>query len=117
MLRSPANAQTAMRALSRRVSATAFAMMIGGLFWAEAGGRTAAWPGIPVKSLAGLLSPAAGEGALMLMSAGIALLCLLPGLALVRAIGIQVRSRRYWDVGVTAIVILELLAGIAGIGH
>jgi uncharacterized membrane protein len=52
---------------------------------------------------------------MLAMNAGLVMLCLLPGLRIVLALGIYLRRRSLVDFMVAAIVLLELLLSMIGI--
>jgi len=109
--------EVAMKRASLVVSLAALALMVGGLCWHLAARRLPVWPGDTVIPLAGLFHPRRADPAILAASAGMLLLGLLPAMRVVLALGIYAGRRRWADVVLAIIVVLELAASLIGIGR
>ncbi len=109
--------EVVMKRASLLVSLAALALMVGGLSAHLARERLAAWPGDAVIPLSGLLHPLAADPAVLVVSAGVLLLGLLPAMRVLLALGIYLGRRKSADVAVALVVILELAASLIGIGR
>jgi uncharacterized membrane protein len=106
----------AMKKASSVIASAAAILMLGGLLWFWADRGLSFWPGDPVTPLIKLIHPSVFREPLPVMSAGLGLLSLLPGLRILLALGIYLRRRKIMEGIVAAIVLLELLLSMAGIG-
>ena len=109
--------EVAMKRASLVVSLAALALMVGGLCWHLAAQRLREWPGDTVMPLTGLFHPRTTDPAILAVSAGVLLLGLLPAMRVVLALGIYAGRRRWADVVLAIIVVLELAASLIGIGQ
>jgi hypothetical protein len=106
-----------MKRASLVVSLFAFVLMVGGLCWHMAARGLPAWPGDTVIPLTGLFHPRAADPAVLAISAGILLLGFLPAMRVILVLGIYAGRRRWADVVLAGIVVLELAASLIGVGR
>lgn len=114
---SPEEVEVAMKGASLAVSLVAVVLMLGGLLWLLSDEGLSFWPGSSVTPLPAFRHPQKVSTPLLAMSAGLVLLGLLPVLRVALALRIYARRRKFTDVVVALIVLLELLASLAGLGR
>jgi uncharacterized membrane protein len=99
----------AMKLASLVLAVTAVSLMLAGLLWFWAAQGLSSWPGSSVTPLWDFSSIRNLHGPTLAMSIGLVMLCLLPGLRILIALGIYLRRRNFVEVMIAAIVLLELL--------
>jgi hypothetical protein len=105
----PENMETAMQKISLGVSLLSLGLMIAGITLFLLRGNFVAVPGTSVLPASDFIHPLQYRTTMLIMSAGIILLALLPALRVLMALSLYIRSRVLINILAALIVLIELI--------
>jgi hypothetical protein len=105
----PENMEVAMQKISLAISVLSLGLMIAGMTFFLLRGNFVAVPGRSVLPASDFIHPLQYRTTMLVMSAGIILLALLPALRVLMALSLYIRSRTLINILAALIVLVELI--------